>query len=237
MKVTGLRGDSANANGIYCADGLRAFWGRPLYIQQPTGGSSTHALNYLYYDMRHESAESGHRWTDGTWIIGPSLNSERCTCWLADGDESVEHKYPSTTASIAEDEAKRDLGDDDDENISLTGTHAWHVFDTVSKAWVPAPGDHCPGFAISIVKENGQTMREYLPRPPNAHFIAVAPDSVSIYRTYVGRSRYIQKAMDHEVGMLKRAQELLTGGSKFEEALTLTLGGHRDQDGNLSREA
>jgi hypothetical protein len=38
VKVVGLQGEAAAANGIYIADGLRASWGRPVYAQCSISG-------------------------------------------------------------------------------------------------------------------------------------------------------------------------------------------------------
>jgi hypothetical protein len=209
ITLTGLRGDAAVANGMYCVDGLRSFWGRPLYVQMPTSAAGNHVVHYCYFDMRGEmDSEGNHSWTDGSWIVGPTLNSDRCTCWLAQGDRT--YIYPATSTAVQEEEASetsRLTSGADDTTEDEDGLRKWQVFDVIAKAWAPAPGTHCPAFSVDVVLERGQTMREY-----------------------------ISKAVDHEAGMLKRAAESLADG-KFAEALELTLGGHRDRDDKLSREA
>jgi hypothetical protein len=219
LQVSGLRGDAAIANGVYCADGLRQFWGRPLYQQIVSGGgAATH--HYCYFDMRHDGSGGTHTWSDGTWIVGPTLNSDRCTCWLAEGNNS--YRYPTPTDQLEEiladsggkdrrgtikaegqDEAEVDDNDDGSDELGR-----WQVFDTIHKTWSPAPGTHCPAFEVSIVQERGQTMREY-----------------------------VQKAIDHEEMMLRRAQAALEGTSKFGEGLEVTLAAHKNIDGKMLREA
>ena len=76
IQVVGLRGDASEANGTYCADGLRCFWGRPLYVQLPEHQELAE-LNYLYFDMVYRQHPDKQRWEwiDGSWQLGPTLNS------------------------------------------------------------------------------------------------------------------------------------------------------------------
>jgi hypothetical protein len=184
----------------------------------PTSSAGTHLIHYCYFDMRHERNNGNTTWTDGTWIIGPTLNSDRCTCWLAEG--SSKYTYPASSAEVQEQEEARALAEDGDtesseQTVLVDDTtedeeeiRGWQVFDIIAHGWAQAPGTHCPAFSIDLVQEIGQTMRNY-----------------------------IRKAVNHEAGMLKRAEETLADGSKFAEAVELTLRGHMDRAGNLSREA
>eukprot|EP01043_Picozoa_sp_COSAG02_P049814 COSAG02_NODE_5044_length_4700_cov_1.930015_2_plen_431_part_00 len=83
ITVSGLQGDAAAANGTYCADGLRACWGRPVYLQQLDGSTDRQAF-FLFYDQAYvkDDATGVSQWADGTWIIGPSQNSDRCTAYM-----------------------------------------------------------------------------------------------------------------------------------------------------------
>ena len=152
IRVSGLRGDAAEANGIYIADGLKSFWGRPFYVQMPEHHELSN-LHYLFYDMRHDSADPFDAWTDGHWIIGPSLNSERCTAYY---DESAamthtvkegftELMYPMPT-----------------DRIGPTALSKWMVFDVVSHEWKPAPGHHSPAFSVALVEDEEENMVMYI---------------------------------------------------------------------------
>ncbi len=83
ITVSGLQGDAAAANGTYCADGLRACWGRPMYLQQLDGSTDRQPF-FLFYDQAYvkDDATGVSQWADGTWIIGPSQNSDRCTAYM-----------------------------------------------------------------------------------------------------------------------------------------------------------
>jgi hypothetical protein len=83
LTVSGLQGDAAVANGTYCADGLRACWGRPVYMQQLDGGTDREPF-FLFYDQAYvkDDATGVSQWADGTWILGPSQNSDRCTAYM-----------------------------------------------------------------------------------------------------------------------------------------------------------
>eukprot|EP01047_Picozoa_sp_COSAG01_P020369 COSAG01_NODE_1158_length_11469_cov_101.645646_4_plen_288_part_00 len=140
LQVSGLRGEASAANGLYIADGLRNFWGRALYVQMPaSSGQHLSSLHYLYYDCRHD-ASAVRQWTDGCWVIGPDLNSERCTAFV--NDEHNDLLFPPPT----------DLS---------TKSQKWMVFDTVHNRWAAAPGNHCASFLIKSVEEE-ETMLEYI---------------------------------------------------------------------------
>jgi hypothetical protein len=143
VQISGLRGEAAVANGLYIADGLRNFWGRPLYVQVPASPSQQlSSLHYLYYDCRHDGS-SLRQWTDGCWVIGPDLNSERCTAYVLDKADDM--YFPLPTASTS---------------TQTKGTK-WMVYDTITQRWAGAPGNHCAGFLVKGVIEN-ETMPDYI---------------------------------------------------------------------------
>lgn len=153
--ITGLRGDASKANGVYSAHGLRAFWGRPLYVQE-TDARVVSSINYLYYDMRHDSCEDGEAtWVEGTWILGPTFNSERCTAYLREREESS--IFPATTESLADSETP--------------AAYCWQVFDVVTHSWMAAPGTHAPAFEVEVLSgQNSYTMQDYIQmRQEHAH--------------------------------------------------------------------
>ena len=143
IKVSGLRNDSSLANGVYIADGLRSCWGRPLYVQQRDEHDENPSY-FLYYDMRHDS--DTQEWTDGVWLIGPTMNADLCTAYIREASEedgsTHEMLTPATTAAVR------------------SVAQGWETFDVVKKMWRPAPGDHCPAF---VVEASGrETMGDYI---------------------------------------------------------------------------
>lgn len=179
-----------------------------------SSGSGSQVAHYCFFDMQHELDTDGNtRWVNGSWIIGPTLSAERCTCWLPQNNDTYKHPVASINLSKA---AARDriLGK---KSPVVTADPAdfgdWQVFDTIAKGWASAPGAHCPAFSVDVAQDKSQTMREY-----------------------------ISKAIEHEARMLKRAQETMGTGSKSlkryksAETLELTLTGHKTADGRISRE-
>lgn len=84
LRVSGLRGDSEDSNGVYCVDGLRCFWGRPLYTRMPENAGDTTPPRYMFYGMTHEAGEmqpdgteSKAKWVDGVWVLGSDLHQTR----------------------------------------------------------------------------------------------------------------------------------------------------------------
>jgi hypothetical protein len=51
LRISGLRGDAAIANGIYCVEGLRCFWGRPLYSRLPDNAGDSTAVSGLHSNV------------------------------------------------------------------------------------------------------------------------------------------------------------------------------------------
>lgn len=155
VQVEGLRGDCAAANGLYVASGLRLFWGRPLYSQHADAqGCATTTHNVLFFDMNHKTDSNGDaKWTDGMWVLGPTLNSERCTAWFPEIDPKRPLEYPPETDQSA------------DPRGGLRGP-SWMVFDTVNAIWKEAPGTHCPGFSVQSADREGQNMQG---RAPNGY--------------------------------------------------------------------
>ena len=154
IRVSGLRSESAEANGVYIADGLRSSFGRPLYVQHNL--KEKHHTFRLFYDMRHVKDElnvSMHQqWTDGQWVLGPTMNADRCTAFIREGEDTTqdgeldshhEMMYPVSTAEM--------------EKIA----QHWQTYDLVTKTWREAPGDHCPGFDVRI-DEGSETMQDYI---------------------------------------------------------------------------
>ena len=157
------------------------------YVQQLSSYSGSHVAHYCFFDMQHEAdADGNSRWTNGCWIIGPTLNSERCTCWLPQKSDVYKHPVASTNLAKA---ATRDriLGKATTSIEDSAGFGTWQVFDTLAKAWASAPGIHCPAFSVEVAEDNEATMRDY-----------------------------ITKAIEHESRMLKRAQETMGTGSTLE---------------------
>ena len=152
--VKGLRGEASRANGVYFAHGLRAFWGRPMYVQVPDGQlAQSGPVNYLYYDMRHDgSAAEEAKWVEGMWILGPSLNSERCTAYLRERDGDEPTLFPTPTETLAETEPSES-----------SNAYHWQVFDVVSHSWIAAPGMHAPAFEVRVVTgDTHTTMQDYI---------------------------------------------------------------------------
>jgi CRP-like cAMP-binding protein len=127
---------------------------------------------------------------DGVWVLGPTLNSERCTAYLQEGDEDL--LYPVSTKTLATNEEQYNF-------------QSWNVFDVVAKTWAAAPGDHCPSFNLEIVHEPGNGLIEY-----------------------------IQSAIEHQKQYVQQFEGTVEDGAK-QETLKMTLSGHVDGDGNISR--
>ena len=168
VTISGLRGDSSVANGTYYAHGIRHFWNRPLYTQEQTPDSL--GPNYLFCkcstsislslvilgrslinlrvstdDMKHRAEEDAKEgaaveWDEGCWIVGPTLNSDRCTAYAEEGS-GPKLMYPPST------------GD---------GATQWFAFDLVAKNWRPAPGKHCPGYAVVAQDDGDDDLTEYI---------------------------------------------------------------------------
>ena len=141
IKVSGLQGDAAAANGIYCADGLRGSWGRPVYLQQ-FDLTTDRQPYFVYYDQSFVRDETTgiSKWSDGTWIIGPSQNSDRCTAYM-----------------------KEVVHDGVMENLlhPCCNVYAhWMVYDVVKQKWLRGPADHCP--RLSVKKVTGDTYQDYI---------------------------------------------------------------------------
>ena len=142
IAVAGLRGDSAEANGDYIADGLRSFWGKPLYVQQRPAGSHSPPF-FLFFAMNRVGGE----WVDGMWVLAPTLNSERCTAFLREGE--VEMLYPPDTRRLASD----------------SSGERWQVYDVVNLGWCDAPGVSAPSFSVQIPPAGPDGgMAEYIQR-------------------------------------------------------------------------
>ena len=142
IKVSGLQGDAAAANGTYCADGLRACWGRPVYLQQFDNQATDKEAHFLYYDQSYFKDENTgiSQWTDGMWIIGPSQNSDRCTAYMSEPVRDgavVSLPHPCC-------------------NVGAT----WKVYDVVKKKWLQGPGDHCP--ALRVFEVQNDTYQDYI---------------------------------------------------------------------------
>lgn len=144
VQVSGLRGAAAEANGVYIADGLKSFWNRPLYVQMPEHHDVSN-LHYLYFDMAYTTTQDLQQgsWGDATWIIGPTLNSDRCTAYF-DEPMGTELLYPMPSNKL--------------ENSAS----AWMVFDVVNHKWAAAPGGHCPSFSVNPILDGEDTMANYI---------------------------------------------------------------------------
>ncbi len=143
VHIAGLRGTAAEANGIYVADGLKSFWNRPLYVQMPEHHDVSN-LHYLYFDMAYTAQdEQGSAWSDATWIIGPTLNSDRCTAYF-DEPTGTDILYPMPSSRLEK------------------SPSAWMVFDVIHHNWATAPGGHCPAFRISPLLDGEETMAKYI---------------------------------------------------------------------------
>lgn len=155
IRVAGLRNEAAEANGIYVADGLRAAFERPIYVQYAV--REQHHIFRLFYDMRHVKDEDyldssvKQKWVDGQWVLGPTMNADRCTAFIREGQDTTsdgkvdshhEMMYPVSTAEM--------------ESV----VQHWETYDIVTKTWREAPGEHCPGFDVRI--EGTETMQEYI---------------------------------------------------------------------------
>eukprot|EP01043_Picozoa_sp_COSAG02_P015134 COSAG02_NODE_637_length_19192_cov_12.648405_9_plen_621_part_00 len=140
IKVSGLQGDVAPANGIYCADGLRACWGRPVYLQQFDAATDREPY-FLYYDQSYVKDSTGSsQWADGMWVIGPSQNSDRCTAYMQEAvHDGVVESLPHPCCN------ERSY---------------WMVYDVVKQNWRQGPGDHCP--SLSIVGVENDTYQDYI---------------------------------------------------------------------------
>ena len=145
VKVSGLQGDAAAANGIYCADGLRASWNRPVYIQEE---DSAHGgfLHYMWYDQQlvPDEKTGSTKWGNGSWSIGPTQNGDRCTAYLLE----------DTKDGVTQQLMHPAMG----KNVEVKTF--WNVFDVVQKKWRTAPGDHCPSFSVTAV--DGETIQDYI---------------------------------------------------------------------------
>eukprot|EP01047_Picozoa_sp_COSAG01_P009834 COSAG01_NODE_410_length_17384_cov_20.323691_1_plen_975_part_00 len=140
IRVSGLQDESAAANGSYCADGLRASWNRPVYVKQGGYAGDNSSSYYLFYDRQHDpDAEPGtQKWTDGLWVIGPTLNSNRCTAVLPEKD-----------------------GQDLMTPIkSMERAPYWEAYDIVRKQWVHNARELCPRFNVEGVP--GETVQDYI---------------------------------------------------------------------------
>ena len=109
---------------------------------------------YIFYGMTHEGgemqpdgSETKAAWVDGVWVLGPTLNSERCTAFLEEGDESMPYPVSSKELGLFPDRYSQ---------------KQWQVFDVVGKAWQEAPGSHCPAFSIEMIEETVNGMNEYI---------------------------------------------------------------------------
>ena len=111
IRISGLRGDAAVANGLYSADGLRQFWGRALYVQESKHDSQT--THYLFYDQSPGTSSSAKTCVDMTWTVGPTLNRDRCTAYVDCPNTS---HYPHLT-------------------LDSMADSQWMVFNIVSKEW------------------------------------------------------------------------------------------------------
>lgn len=141
IKVSGLQGDAAAANGTYCADGLRACWGRPVYLQQFDKATDREPY-FLFYDQAYvkDDATGISQWADGKWVIGPSQNSDRCTAYMQEAVyDGVVENLPHPCCNVR--------------------SH-WMVYDVVKNKWLEGPGDHCPG--LSVVGVSGDTYQDYI---------------------------------------------------------------------------
>jgi hypothetical protein len=144
IQVSGLQDESAAANGTYCVDGLRASWSRPVYVKQSGYvGDSTY---YLFYDRQqtHDGEHSTHKWRDGCWVIGPTLNSNRCTAVLPEQD-GQDLMTPIKDMKLPP---------------------FWESYDIVKKSWVPNAKELCPHFNVAGVR--GETVQDYVSEP-SAH--------------------------------------------------------------------
>eukprot|EP01043_Picozoa_sp_COSAG02_P041813 COSAG02_NODE_3500_length_6650_cov_4.876355_3_plen_684_part_00 len=155
LRFSGLRGEAAAANGTYCAEGLRCYWGRPLYARMLDSGGDPTVPYFLFFTKTYQPGEaladgsiSAGKWSDGVWVLGPTLNSERCTAYL---EESGEHDmlYPVSTKTLAADKERYAM-------------KLWNVFDVVAKSWGEAPGRHCPSFSVEVFEEPGNSLTEYV---------------------------------------------------------------------------
>lgn len=200
LRFSGLRGEAAAANGTYCIEGLRLYWGRPLYARLSESGADSTAPYFLYFTKTYQPAEtladgteSPGRWSNGTWVLGPTLNSERCTAYL---EESADHEmlYPASTAALATHKEKYSL-------------KKWHVFDVVAKSWSDAPGHHCPSFSVVPIEEPGNSLADY-----------------------------VEAAIEQQKQSTQQFERIVNVEEE-QETLRLTLKGHVDAGGNISRGA
>jgi hypothetical protein len=82
-------------------------------------------------------------WTDGVWVLGPTLNSDRCTAWIPEVDpKKAPLLFPPST-------------------VNAPDGGGWLVYDTVNSKWKNAPGTHCPSFSLSSADKDGENMKDY----------------------------------------------------------------------------
>ena len=157
LKVTGLRGAAASANGLFQSSVHAVCHSKPVY-ENDTG-----AKCFFHAEDHHVSADGTVHLRTGMWIIGPSLDHEQCFAWASfrqkntapspansDGSGSMlaweqtwepsvypidavisaVHATQSTPAKKKLMSRKRDLPS----MIELT----WNIFDSESDGWVDA---------------------------------------------------------------------------------------------------
>eukprot|EP01043_Picozoa_sp_COSAG02_P077015 COSAG02_NODE_16653_length_1067_cov_0.642562_1_plen_179_part_10 len=78
-------------------------------------------------------------WSEGTCVIGPSLDAYRCTAY-AQGDKNKKALRSPVSSNMT-----------------------WRAFDTGKKQWVAAPGDHCPTFCVTS-PDPEHKLKQYMKR-------------------------------------------------------------------------
>ena len=168
--------------------------------------------------MKHNSDstndEADSTWSDATWLIGPTLNSDRCTAYFDEtpaADGAAETLYPMPTS-----------------RLEYSSASSWMAFDVVGHSWEKAPGHHCPSFSIEPLVDTKENMQHYIN--------AAIQDQENIVRKFKQKISVSEGTSEGRDGDLSSPDKCKKRrGESFIEMVKRNMEELMDEDGCISR--